>query len=138
MKRVLVCDDEKDVLYNVTFALTGLGWDVHTCTDCNDIIGKVKEIIPSVIVIDYQIPGVSGMIATQLLKSDIHWNHIPVVFFTGHGDIVNLSEKSGAEFSLQKPFDIRKLANVMSEAYRMFKKNNPNFSLDPTTPTCNY
>ena len=52
MKRVLVCDDDKDILYIMTLALTGIGWEVKTCEDCDNIIDKINEFDPFVIVMD--------------------------------------------------------------------------------------
>lgn len=132
MKRILVCDDDQDTLYFLTFALTGIGWEVFTSEDCNNIVDKVNKFNPSVIVMDNSIPDQGGIITTRILKKHARLKHIPVVFFTGHNDIASLAEEAGADFYLIKPFQINKLQKLVSEAYDLFISNTQSESQSET------
>lgn len=108
MKRVLVCDDDKDILYIMTLALTGIGWEVKTCEDCDNIIDKINEFDPFVIVMDNVIPKIGGVSSIKILKSNRRSLHIPVILCTGDEDILNLATEARADFYLSKPFEIKK------------------------------
>jgi CheY-like chemotaxis protein len=120
MKRVLVCDDDKDILYIVTFALTNIGFEVFTSTDCKNIIQKIRDIQPSVVIMDNVIPDDGGIATTQILKNHPESKHIPVIFFTANDNIRNLSEAAGADFYLGKPYEIERLQRIVLKAYNTF------------------
>jgi CheY-like chemotaxis protein len=132
MKRVLICDDDQDVLYLVTFVLTNIGFEVFTSTDCNEIIEKVLEIKPSVIIMDNNIPDEGGVITTQILKKHPDSKHIPVIFFTSHMLIDTLAKDAGADFYLVKPFEIKKFEKLVSKAYTLYKTNEASSSQSET------
>ncbi|MGB4400681.1 MAG: response regulator, partial [Daejeonella sp.] len=125
MKKVLVCDDDKNARYLMTFALTGLQWEVVTSEDCNNIIEKVIEHQPSVIIMDNVIPDIGGVLTIQLLKSNPLSKDIPVILSTSDRGIIGLAEEAGADFYLPKPVDLKKLESVMNDSYRIFLSNNP-------------
>lgn len=124
MKRVLVCDDDKSMLYIMTFALTGIDWVVNTSEDCKNIIEKVIEYQPSVIIMDNCIPEIGGIKTIQTLKSHPLYKDIPVILCTSDLSITNLAEDAGADFYLSKPFEIKKIEKLMSEAYDWFMVKN--------------
>ncbi len=128
MKRVLVCDDDKSLLYIMTFALTGIDWEVHTSEDCDNIIGKVDEFSPSVIIMDKIIPLIGGFETIKLLKSNPRTSHIPVILCTSDINISVLAKESGADLFLSKPFEIKKIEKLMDEAYELHKIRNINMN----------
>lgn len=125
MKKVLVCDDDKNVRYLMTFALTGLGWEVISCEDCTNIIEKVSERQPSVIIMDNHIPDVGGIITIQTLKVNHISKDIPVVLSTSDFGISSLAKEAGADFFLTKPVDLHQLESIMNDSYKLFLLNNP-------------
>jgi two-component system cell cycle response regulator DivK len=125
MKKVLVCDDDKDVRYFMTFALTGLDWEVVTCEDCINIVEKVIEHQPSAIIMDNLIPDIGGFLAIQTLRSNPISKDIPVILCSSDLGINNLVIEAGADFYLPKPVDIKKLGRMMKESYNLFLMNNP-------------
>jgi len=68
LKKVILFDDDEDILSICKFILEEKQWEVFTFTDCNNIIEKVSEILPNVILMDNWIPDLGGIIATQLSK----------------------------------------------------------------------
>ncbi len=115
-KNILILDDDKDILFVCSYLLEEMGWEVHTQTNCNNILELVKEIKPAIILMDNWIPDTGGIVATQTLKADKELRSIPVIFFSANSDIKNLCIEAGADMYLSKPFDIavfEKIINTM-------------------------
>jgi DNA-binding response OmpR family regulator len=112
-KRIIIFDDDEDILSICSYILEEQGWQVHSFTDCNDIIDKVEGIDPSVILMDNWIPDIGGMRATQMLKKHELLKNIPVIYFSANNDIQTLANNAGADSFLAKPFDIDELEKVI-------------------------
>lgn len=113
-KKIIIFDDDEDILSICSYILEEQGWEVHTFTDCNNIIEKVSGIDPAVILMDNWIPDAGGIIATQTLKKDDKWKNIPVIYFSANSDIQLLADHAGAETYLAKPFDLEELERVIN------------------------
>jgi DNA-binding response OmpR family regulator len=114
-KRIIIFDDDEDILSICTYILEEQGWQVHTFSDCNNIISKVAGINPQVILMDNWIPDIGGIIATQTLKSSEEYKNIPVIYFSANNDIQLLAQNAGADSFLAKPFDIDELEKVINQ-----------------------
>lgn len=112
-KKIIIFDDDEDILSICSYILEEQGWEVHTFTDCNNIIEKVSGIVPDVILMDNWIPDAGGIIATQTLKKDEELKKIPVIYFSANSDIQLLADHAGAETYLAKPFDLEELERVI-------------------------
>jgi len=113
-KRIIIFDDDEDILSICSYILEEQGWEVHTFTDCNNIVEKVSSINPAVILMDNWIPDAGGIIATQTLKKSEELKHIPVIYFSANSDIQLLAEHAGAETYLAKPFDLEDLEQIIN------------------------
>jgi len=113
-KRILICDDDADILSICTYILEEQGWQVHTRTHCNNILDVIGDIKPQVILMDNWIPETGGIKATQEIKAVDEFKNIPVVYFSANNDIKSLAEQAGADTFLAKPFDIDELERVIN------------------------
>jgi DNA-binding response OmpR family regulator len=113
-KKIIIFDDDEDILSICSYILVEQGWDVHTFTDCNNITEKVAAIMPDVILMDNWIPDAGGIVATQTLKKEESLKNIPVVYFSANSDIQLLAGHAGAETYLAKPFDLEELERVIN------------------------
>lgn len=113
-KRILICDDDADILSICTYILEEQGWQVYTRTHCNDILEAIGDIKPHVILMDNWIPETGGIKATQAIKSVSEFKNIPVIYFSANNDIKSLAEQAGADTFLAKPFDIDELERVIN------------------------
>jgi DNA-binding NtrC family response regulator len=113
-KKIIIFDDDEDILSICNYILEEQGWQVYTFTDCNLIAEKVSNIMPDVILMDNWIPDAGGIIATQTLKKTELLKDIPVIYFSANSDIQLLANHAGAETYLAKPFDIEDLERVIS------------------------
>ena len=113
-KRVIIFDDDEDILSLCSHILNKLGWEVHTRTACDGLINTLEEVQPSVIFMDNSIGEPGGIIATQTIKSYSTFKNIPVVYFSAHHTIKALAEEAGAQCYLEKPFQIKDLENIIA------------------------
>jgi len=114
-KKIVIFDDDEDILSICAYILEEQGWEVFTFTDCNNIVEKVSPIMPVVILMDNWIPDVGGIVATQTLKKDEALKNIPVVYFSANSDIQLLADQAGAETYLAKPFDLEELEKTIND-----------------------
>ena len=116
MERVLIFDDDVDILELCSIILTRKGFEVLMATTCENIVDKVVQVKPDVILMDNWLPDIGGVRATQLLKKNALTRAIPVIFFSANNQTENFSHEAGAEYFIQKPFDIAELEMVVRKA----------------------
>jgi len=119
-KRILVVDDEEDILELVTFNLAKEGYHVAGALTGEEALKKVHREVYDLILLDLMLPGIDGLEVTKSLKSDPKTSHIPIVMLTAKGeeaDIVTGLEL-GAEDYITKPFSPRVLLARIRTALR--------------------
>jgi two-component system alkaline phosphatase synthesis response regulator PhoP len=115
-KRVLILDDDLDILQICTIVLKKKGFDVLTLSTSNQVMEQVKAFQPDVILMDNWIPGPGGIEATRTLKLDTTTHDIPVIFFSANSNVTQLAQEAKADYFLQKPFDISELEGIVQTA----------------------
>src|SRR5579859_7318404 len=115
-KRVLILDDDLDILQICTIVLRKKGFDVQTLNNSNQVVNQVKAYQPDVILMDNWIPGPGGIEATRLLKLAPETQDIPVIFFSANSNVTQLAREAQADYFLQKPFDITELEATVQMA----------------------
>jgi DNA-binding NtrC family response regulator len=113
-RKIIIFDDDEDILSICSYVLEEQGWEVHIFTDCDNITEKVSAINPHVILMDNWIPDSGGIVATQKLKNTDSLRSIPVVYFSANSDIQSLASRAGAEAYLAKPFDLNDLESTIN------------------------
>jgi DNA-binding response OmpR family regulator len=121
-KRVLILDDDLDILQICTIVLKKKGFDVLTLSTSNEVVEQVKAFQPDVILMDNWIPGPGGVEATRTLKLDTTTHDIPVIFFSANSNVTQLAQEAKADYFLQKPFDISELEGIVQTAIRPVRK----------------
>lgn len=114
-KKIVIFDDDEDILSICVYILEEQGWEVKTFTNCNNIIERITAIKPDVILMDNWIPDEGGIIATQTLKKNELLQNIPVIYFSANSDIQSLADHAGAEGYLAKPFDLEELDSTIKK-----------------------
>ena len=115
-KRVLILDDDIDILQICTIVLKKKGFDVQTLNNSSQVVAQVRSYQPDVILMDNWIPGPGGIEATRLLKQDPATQDIPVIFFSANSNVTQLAREARADYFLQKPFDITELEGIVQMA----------------------
>jgi len=115
-KKIIIFDDDEDILAICSYILEEDGWQVTAFPDCNNLIDHISTIKPDVILMDNWIPDEGGIVATQLIKATKSLQHIPVVYFSANSDIETLAATAKADMYLPKPFDLDKLKEILTKA----------------------
>lgn len=115
-KKVFIFDDDTDILMMCRLVLERNGFQVFSATDCTEIIDKIREANPDVILMDNKIAPEGGIVATRQIKANTKTCDIPVVYFSANINVESLSQEAGADFVLQKPFNIWELEQVIEKA----------------------
>ncbi len=110
-QKVLIVDDEMDALLALKVALEAEGYNIVEAKDGYEAIEKVHSEIPDVILLDLMIPGIDGFEVCRQLKSDVTYNHIPVIMLTARGEVDDKVEgiELGADDYVTKPFNLKEL-----------------------------
>jgi DNA-binding response OmpR family regulator len=105
-KRVLLIEDEPNIIEAISFILSRDGWTVHTHTDGETANARLKSTPPDVVILDVMLPGRSGYDILRDLRADPETAHLPVLMLTARGQTRDreLAEKLGVNRFMVKPF----------------------------------
>ena len=118
-KRILLIEDEKDMVYAVTLQLEAGGYKVITAYDGREGLKKAREEDPDLIILDLMLPKMDGYKVCGLLKKDRRYNRIPIVMFTARAQKsdIKTGQEVGADAYITKPFDpqvlLKKLRDLL-------------------------
>jgi len=105
-KKILVVDDESDILEFLQIILEEEGYDVLT-SDKGEFLEQLHNGgLPNLILVDVLLSGKDGREIVKHLKSQDETKHIPVIMFSAHPSAEETAKQAGAEDFLAKPFDV--------------------------------
>ena len=111
MKKVLIVDDDQNILEVAKFILTSNGFEVLTLSTGLNVPEVVLHYHPDLILLDVILPGKLGTEICKELKQ-IHSN-IPIILFSAHPEEAKTLGTYIADAFIQKPFDIRNFVNTV-------------------------
>lgn len=113
LTRVMIVDDDPILLKTLPSQLQSWGFEVSTLNDPQQFWNVLEAIHPDVLVLDVQMPQVNGLELCQVLRSDSHWQQLPVLFLSIFADAStkNQAFAVGADDYLCKPIAGMDLAN---------------------------
>ena len=111
---ILVVDDDRTVRATISAALTELGYTVREAADGFAALELVRDRAPSLIIMDYVMPGMDGAeVAREVAAID---PELPIIFSTGHAALRALRAAAGEEAKiLEKPFTLDELDELLRE-----------------------
>jgi CheY-like chemotaxis protein len=112
LKKILVIDDEPDVVSYLTVFLEDEGFEVTSAQDGPGGMAAARSENPDLITLDITMPGMSGIEVLTELRRDPELNHIPVIIVTGvatFNDFTTYKDVRRPEGFLQKPIDLERL-----------------------------
>ncbi|HPU36032.1 MAG TPA: response regulator transcription factor, partial [Bacillota bacterium] len=111
MPRILVVDDEKNILELVRFNLEREGYEVLTCLDGARALELARSEKPDLIVLDVMLPEISGLEVCRELHQDPATRKIPIIMLSARADELDrvLGLEMGADDYVTKPFSPREL-----------------------------
>ncbi|GAA4160086.1 response regulator [Chryseobacterium ginsenosidimutans] len=114
-KKILIFDDDTAILEVITIIFEENGYQVEISETSHDILEKVEQYRPDVILMDNWIPKIGGVEATKLLKNHEEFKNIPVIYVTANNDIVALAEEAQADDYVAKPFNLEDLEDKVAK-----------------------
>ena len=116
-KKILVVDDEPDLLKVVTFRLRKLGYDIIEATDGQKAMDLIREHRPHLILLDLRLPIMDGWEVCRRVKADDQLKYIPIILLTASAGALNseMTKELKAEDFLVKPFEPEKLLEIVKK-----------------------
>jgi DNA-binding response OmpR family regulator len=111
--KILIVDDDPQLLAATEIALEPWGFQVNTLDNPKQFWSVLEKVNPNLLVLDVEMPEVSGMELCQVLRSDPQWQRLPVLFLTVHQDEKTQHQAFalGADDFISKPVVGAELAN---------------------------
>ena len=127
MSRILVVDDEQQILRAVRRALTARGYEVVTAVDGEDALAEAEAAMPDLIVLDLNLPGIDGLEVCRRLRS---WTRVPILILSVREDEAGKVEALdlGADDYLTKPFGVEEL---LARVRALLRRTRPDESEPP-------
>lgn len=109
MKKVLVIDDDPDILDAVQMVLQTGKYETSVTTKGEEIYEKINEYRPDLIILDALLSGKDGRILCKNLKSDSTTKNIPIIMISAHPTAKEATKDCGADSFVAKPFTVVEL-----------------------------
>lgn len=109
MSRILVVDDDLDILVVMEILLTMKGFSVEVTAKWESTFEKVDSFQPDLILLDVLISGNDGRTICKQLKSQEGTKNIPIIMFSAHPSAAATMADYGANDFIAKPFDVNDL-----------------------------
>ncbi len=124
-KRILIADDEQDILEIMTYNLQLHGYEVSCAKDGDEAIQKAKDFKPELIILDIMMPKKNGIEVCKILRSQTIFNDTIIIFLTALND--ELSHVKGLEFGaddyISKPISPKILVSKVNSLFRRLIKS---------------
>ncbi len=116
-KKVLIIDDEPDVLSLVQYTLEDGGFEVHTCDSGRQAFDKIAAVKPDVLILDVMLPGIDGYSLQGKISADPTTKDLPIVILTAIEASKILFQKFPQVVGfITKPFKAEELLKIVQDA----------------------
>ncbi len=118
--RILLVDDEKDILEFLSYNLKKEGFEVATCTDGQMALDMLDEFDPHLIVLDVMMPGMDGIETCENIRGNSKYDHIIVTFLTARAEDYSqvAGLEAGADDYINKPIKPKVLVSRVKALLR--------------------
>jgi two-component system phosphate regulon response regulator PhoB len=126
---ILVVEDEPAIQALIATNLRRHGHTVNAALDAEDALRQIRAALPDLILLDWMLPGMSGLECARKLRADPRTKHVPIIMLTARGeerDRINGLE-SGADDYVTKPFSPREL---LARIQAVLRRGRPQASAD--------
>jgi len=118
-RKVLLIEDEPNIIEAIRFLLSRDGWQVETHSDGTDAVDVIRAAKPDLIVLDVMLPGKSGMDILRDLREIDELAGLPVLMLTARGQLRDraMAEKAGVSRFMTKPFSNTEVVTAVRDLY---------------------
>lgn len=116
-KRVLLIEDEPNIIEAISFILSRDGWAVATHSNGHDAVEVVLDAPPDLLILDVMLPGQSGLDILRVLRETFGPGELPVMMLTARGQLKDreMAEKAGVNRFMTKPFSNAEMLEAVRE-----------------------
>ena len=117
MKKILIVDDEQDIVESLKFVFEGCNYTCYTAFNGEDGLKLAREISPDLIILDVMMPRINGYKISRLLKFDKKYKDIPILMITARSQDEDklIGEETGANEYITKPFDLDEVLKIVQK-----------------------
>ncbi|HEX8269989.1 MAG TPA: response regulator transcription factor [Flavobacterium sp.] len=123
--RILLVDDEPDILEIVGYNLSQEGYQISTASNGKEAVAKAKKEIPHLIIMDVMMPEMDGMEATEAIRKIPELNHVIIAFLTARSEDYSqvAGFDAGADDYITKPIKPKLLVSKVKALLRRLKQD---------------
>lgn len=141
-KRILIADDEEDILEIINYNLSKEGYEIITAHDGNEAIEKAKQFNPDLIILDIMMPYKTGIEVCKILRANDAFQDTLIIFLTALSDEASQIQglETGADDYVSKPISPKVLSSRVNALFRRSGKKHEegksvqvgNITIDPS------
>ena len=113
MKRILVVDDDRDILDLMELMLGMNRFSVRSLSNWENINESIAHFLPDLILLDVALGGADGREICKQLKQSRETKHIPIILFSAHAEMGNNYRDFHAQAFIAKPFEMADLLRTV-------------------------
>lgn len=119
-KKILIVDDEPDVVDLVSYHLRAKGYQVETVRDPNVSVGSARTFLPDLVILDIMMPDLNGIQICRIFRADPKLKHIPIIFLTAKTEEADriAGFETGCDDYICKPFSPKELILRIQSIFR--------------------
>ncbi len=119
-QRILIADDEPDILEIVSYNLGKEGYEIYTAKDGNEAIERAKQLNPDLIILDIMMPKKTGVEVCEILRSQPMFQNTLIIFLTAMSDEASQIKglETGADDYVSKPISPKVLVSRVNALFR--------------------
>jgi len=120
VKRILIADDEPDILEIISYNLLNEGYEIYTAKDGNEAIERAKQLNPDLIILDIMMPKKTGIEVCSILRTQPMFQQTLIIFLTALSDEASQIKglESGADDYVNKPISPKVLVSRVNAVFR--------------------
>jgi len=108
-KKILVADDEPNIVVALEYLLQRSGYEVHIARNGDEVLKQIEAHVPDLVLLDVMMPLRSGYEVCKRIRERIDWRHIKIVMLSAKGRDAEINKglATGADLYVTKPFSTR-------------------------------
>lgn len=116
-KRILIADDEPNIVVSLEFLMQRKGYEVRTAADGEETLRQLQDFKPDLVLLDIMLPLRNGFEVCQRIRENPEWRHAKIVMLTAKGREVEVTKglALGADVYITKPFATRELLSSVQQ-----------------------
>jgi CheY-like chemotaxis protein len=113
-KKILVAEDDSDILFILDMILNDAGYNVEPLPDGSSIVDGRTE-WPDLFILDKDMPVIDGLAVCKYLKLNNETKNIPVIMISAYHKLKSKAKEAGVDEFVEKPFEVKNLLQIVGQ-----------------------